>query len=650
MTLDRHYRPDVDGLRAVAVLLVVLFHAGLGCPGGFVGVDVFFVISGYLITGLILRQQRAGTFRLADFWGRRIRRIVPAACVVVFCTLLAGSLLLFPIDIDELAWSAMAQQLMLSNVFFWRYTAYFAGPADLKPLLHTWSLAVEEQFYLAYPFLLVLLGRWRPRAVAGLLGAAALASLALSEWGSHVHPSATFYLLPTRAWELLLGGLLCFVPALAPGRRVLAECLGLAGLVLIVGAALRLDTSTRFPGLAALPPCLGAALIIYASAGQPGMVGRLLSWRPVVLLGLMSYSLYLWHWPLFAFARYLLGEQLPIRATAAIIGGSLALAWLSWRFVETPFRRSLAWASPRPVLIGLVATMPALLICALVAVGTRGTVGRPAVPGSRYLAARNSKAHIHEIDARRVRHRDLPSFGDRQGRLRCLVWGDSHAMAIVPGVDAACQSRGVRGIQATHSSTAPVLEFFQFARFGLNEEAPAFNRAVVDYAVANDIDVAILSGVWSNYGREPAFERRLRQTIDELRAAGIAVAIVLDVAHHADEAPLQLARREYFQWPTHEVGVPLAAHRSRNAPSSAAIARAAYGRAVVLDPAPWFVDDRGLWRAELDGEVLYRDKAHLSIEGGLRLRPLFEQLFDSLATGPEAIQATATRSGEIRQK
>ena len=210
--IDFKYRPDVDGLRAVAVTLVLLFHAGLGFSGGFIGVDVFFVISGFLITGLILKEQESGKFSLANFWVRRIRRIIPAATVVVVAVLVAGFFILLPRDYEDLGKSAIAQQLMLSNVYFWRNTGYFDGPADLKALLHTWSLAVEEQFYLGYPFLMMLLHRFGRKVTVGALTFLGVGSLIVSVYGVEHHPSATFFLLPTRAWELLIGGLICFLP------------------------------------------------------------------------------------------------------------------------------------------------------------------------------------------------------------------------------------------------------------------------------------------------------------------------------------------------------------------------------------------------------------------------------------------------------
>jgi peptidoglycan/LPS O-acetylase OafA/YrhL len=487
-----NYRPDVDGLRAVAVLLVLLFHARIGCPGGYVGVDVFFVISGYLITGLILKQQRAGTFRLRDFWHRRIRRIVPASSVMVFATLAAGCVL-FPSDYDELAESALAQQLMLSNVYFWRNTGYFAGPADLKPLLHTWSLAVEEQFYVLYPFLLLLLGRLSPRHASRVLIGATLASFVLSEWGVRNFPSATFFLLPTRAWELLLGGLLCFTRPLGDSRRWLSLFVGVAGLCAVVVSASCFDENTQFPGTAALLPCVGAAMCIYSNSGTPNLAGRLLSLKPVVFVGLISYSLYLWHWPVLALSRYRFGEHLNRAEAVAALGVSFVLAWISWRFVERPLRCGTHTGARLRTLWGVCATVPVLIVCASLVMHFDGFPARASQDVLRYRAAQDSQGFLDEVQVDQVRSRELPRFGAAQGPRKCLIWGDSHAMSLVPGLDAACKSRGICGLQATHSSTPPLLDFVRSSQYGLDEKSPEYNRAVIELIQSEAVDVVVLS-------------------------------------------------------------------------------------------------------------------------------------------------------------
>jgi peptidoglycan/LPS O-acetylase OafA/YrhL len=282
------YRPDVDGLRALAVLTVILCHAGLGCPGGFVGVDVFFVISGFLITSLLSREISEGQFSLVAFWERRIRRIFPTIFVVVLATLIAGWFLYLPEDFLTLGKSALAQTVLLANVFFFRKTGYFEDAADTHPLLHTWSLAVEEQFYLLFPLLLFFLTRCGRKSLVGGIAFLGVGSFALSVVGSYSHPAATFYLLPSRAWELMMGALLAVLPDGRKPTRWLNEAAGLAGLGLILFSVFTYTSLTRFPGVAALPPCLGAALIIFSGRSKITLVGRGLVWRPLVFIGLIS--------------------------------------------------------------------------------------------------------------------------------------------------------------------------------------------------------------------------------------------------------------------------------------------------------------------------------------------------------------------------
>lgn len=357
---ELRYRADIDGLRAVAVILVLLFHAELGWTGGFIGVDVFFVISGFLITGLIIKQQEARTFTLRNFWVRRIRRIVPVSFVTIGCTLLIGSLVLFRADFRELTYSALAQLVMLANVFFWKQTGYFAGAAELKPLMHTWSLAVEEQFYLGYPFLLVALNRTTRTTTGRVLAVLAGSSFALSVWGVHAFPRFTFFMLPTRAWEMLLGGLIWFAPPpekLSVSRSELLSWSAIAG---ILGAGWLFDAGTPFPGLAALLPCAATALLIYVNQTRQASVARLLSAKPVVFVGLISYSLYLWHWPLLVFARY--GSSTPLTADRRllILLVSFVVAYLSFRFVETPWRKRQRFGGKRALLTATAGVLVAM--------------------------------------------------------------------------------------------------------------------------------------------------------------------------------------------------------------------------------------------------------------------------------------------------
>ena len=334
-----HYRREIDGLRALAVLPVILFHAGVpGFSGGYVGVDVFFVISGYLITALILTELDGGHFSLADFYARRARRILPALLTVILACLPLAWLWMTPNQLRDFFQSIAAVALFSSNLLFWSEDGYFATAAEEKPLLHTWSLAVEEQYYLLFP-LLMLLG-WRhargslPLAIALL----AAASFALAEWSSRHLGGEIFYLPQLRVWELMLGALAAlYLHRRAPLAGAAGAASALAGLAAIGYAVHAYHADTPFPSAWTLLPTAGTALVILGAA--PGnLAGRLLGLRALVLLGLLSYSAYLWHHPLFAFARVYQREEPSTWLLAGLGLLALGLAWLSWRYVEQPCR------------------------------------------------------------------------------------------------------------------------------------------------------------------------------------------------------------------------------------------------------------------------------------------------------------------------
>lgn len=336
-------RNDIDGLRAVAVLGVVLHHAGLAAlPGGFVGVDVFFVISGFLISRIITDGVADGSFSLAHFYERRARRILPALIPVVALSLIAGYWLLLPDDYENLGQSAVATLFFANNVLLTLTSGYWDLAATFKPLLHTWSLGVEEQFYIAYPLLaLLVLRRW-PRLFAPMLAGGIAISLLLSVTLSARQPDASFYLIHTRAWELLLGALTAWCLPRAPGPERIARMLALAGLAMIIGAMVLIDETAPYPGWRALLPCIGTALILrHGAAG--GLAQRVLGWGPLVLVGLASYSIYLWHQPLFAFSRAMSVTPPSAGVMAALTLATLIIGTASWRWIEQPFRDARVW-------------------------------------------------------------------------------------------------------------------------------------------------------------------------------------------------------------------------------------------------------------------------------------------------------------------
>ncbi len=336
------YRPEIDGLRALAVVPVILFHAGFQLfSGGFVGVDIFFVISGYLITTIILTELEAGQFSILNFYERRARRILPALFMIMAMCLPFAWLWLMPSDAKEFSESVIAVLVFASNIFFWRQSDYFDAATELKPLLHTWSLGVEEQFYVLFPMFLMLAWRLGRKRIVVLLAMMALLSLALAEYGTGRMPVATFFLLPTRGWELALGSLIAFYLKRKDRDHfppALYQILSLTGLGLVIYGILAFTRETPFPGLSALIPTVGAGLIILCALPET-LVGRLLTNRVLVGIGLVSYSAYLWHQPLLSFARHRSLTEPSDFVIAGLVVLTFGLAYLTWRYVEVPFRR-----------------------------------------------------------------------------------------------------------------------------------------------------------------------------------------------------------------------------------------------------------------------------------------------------------------------
>lgn len=483
----------------MAILVVVLFHAGVPfVPGGFVGVDVFFVISGYLIASIIRAELEDGSFSLAGFFERRARRILPALVVMIAIALVAGWLMLLPSAFQSFATSALAALLSVSNFWFWREAGnYFAERNDATPLLHTWSLGVEEQFYLIVPLLLLAMFRWR----RSWLPAVAVVSVAvLFVAGAYVawsRPAAGFYLVPFRAWELGIGVLLAVVPLPLLRSRWWRETLAAAGLAAILGAALLYTEGTPFPGVTALLPTLGAAALIYAGTSGESAAGRLLSVRPMVLVGLISYSLYLWHWPILVFLQFFLvrSDLAPVQAAAAVAVSFLAAA-VSWRFIERPFRRR-TWLSRRTVLWTSVGGVGALAaVSALVLVG-KGVPERfspelqPLVAlleGARGMGPECSTSPFAEQGSCR--------FGAEGVEPTVLLWGDSHAGAMRPAIDGAARMAGVAGLVAWSPACPPVLGLVQADR----PDCLGFNDGVLgELRRRTAIRTVILDGRWARW-------------------------------------------------------------------------------------------------------------------------------------------------------
>jgi peptidoglycan/LPS O-acetylase OafA/YrhL len=434
------YRPDIDGLRALAVLPVVFYHAGVpGFGGGFVGVDVFFVISGFLITSVIQRSIDQGGFSYATFYERRFRRIFPALFVLLLVTTAVSAIFFEPHDFEKLGESVLAMSLFVSNVFLWRSggpSGYFDNGAATTPLLHTWSLSVEEQFYILFPPALALLNRFFRKRTVAVVAAVGFASFLLSVWGVSHKPQATFYLMPTRAWELFLGALLALGAFPPLNCRLARELLAAVGLGLLSFAVIAFDKSTPFPGPSALLPCLGAFAILYAGAHGGSVINSLLGRQPLLFVGVISYSLYLWHWPVLVMFRYVLAAgHLGAVATGVALATSSVLAVLSFELVESPFRQASFLGRRRVLALAFAASATAAAV-GLGIVVDAGVAERFSAPTRDLLAlnyARKSDWR-EECGNWKVSAMTYCEIGPLDKK-RLMFWGDSHIQQLWPLVE-----------------------------------------------------------------------------------------------------------------------------------------------------------------------------------------------------------------------
>ncbi len=559
-TLD--YRPDLDGLRAVAVLPVILFHLGFPhTPGGFVGVDVFFVLSGYLITRQIAIELSEGRFSLLDFYDRRMRRLLPALFAMLIGSTTLALIVLLPRDLDDFGESLVAAVFSISNFYFWTASGYFAPAAETMPLLHTWSLAVEEQFYLLFPPLMLLLWRIRSANAWRTLAILALISFVASIWATRAAPEAGFYLLPMRAWELLLGSLLALAPNFTPASLRQRNAAAGFGLLAIGAAIVAFDTSTPFPGMAAALPCLGAALVIWS--GQPSplagvnadvepspLVLRLLSLPPLVFIGLISYSLYLWHWPLIVLGGQWTTTLSSPTSTALIVGATFAIASASWRFIEQPLRRGTSLWTTR----GLRVRSSGVLVALLALVGLTLDIGdgfpwlQPksvlaVVDDARDRSPLRERCHFEQSEQGRRGFAETCAFGDASGR-KIVVLGDSHGAELSYALSQVAQERHFHVRQITASGCPPLLGLALARRPGCTDHN---NKMVGALAESPPSTILIVASYFNQRGRTSEWPdeswRALERSVSTLRKFGHDVVLLGGwPPHPGGDLPHVLAR------------------------------------------------------------------------------------------------------------
>jgi len=838
---------------------VVFYHAGLGLPGGYVGVDVFFVISGYLITGLILKDLERGTFSLAIFWERRIRRIFPALAVMVSVTMVVGWILLLPDDLAKLGASVIAQSLMVSNFYFWRTTNYFGGANEEKPLLHTWSLAVEEQFYLIFPVGLMAIwsffnyrlkktgttnytnrhekgeeefttedtesteghtglrpgsragasesdllanklavspvsespnssadgpasaldsGHWAldsaPEALARdsentsltrsasipasvlragqremgsaegnqlddsevflrgqsqtglqmefqktsnirfanaldtsgrssssvlisdisgkssgaldagrppldsasptlatsyspldtstpvehrrwalfwIFAAVSLVSLGISIWGVKAQPFATFFLLPTRAWELLLGSMLAVLPGTVVIRSAhLRELLSMVGLAGILGPVFFYGEQTPFPGLAALLPCLGTAMLIWANAptseaNSQGWIARWLAWRPMVFIGLISYSLYLWHWPVICFTSYWAVSDFTLFEKLGLVALSIILALISWKFIERPFRKKLKILT-RPRIFTLAGVSTAIVLAGGLAFQLNG--GFPSrLPDSVVSVLENlrqDEARRHKfaflapniIDYSQDHLNSLPRIGAQDPRIPIsfAVLGDSHAQVSMAMFDELAKKHQKSGVAITHQGTPPLLGWNITQSGGAKNPAALWNAAFEFIQTKNIRDVFLI-GYWPSYDHQETTRLSI-ETITKFSNAGINSWLLHGAPVYKYNVARMYLKNMYFNriFQFQETFTP----RDEYLQTHKTIFQSLYKKFPnrVIDCSLIFLNHKdGKFRVTLNNQLLYFDSNHLTLAGNQAaylssLETTFSQNSDSL--------------------
>jgi peptidoglycan/LPS O-acetylase OafA/YrhL len=625
----KNYRPEIDGLRAVAVISVVLFHAGFPPAGGFLGVDVFFVISGYVITRQLLRD--GASFSLARFYERRARRILPALLTVLLATSLLAYFALPPGPLIEFSHSVIAALLFVANIFFWKSANYFSEPSELTPLLHLWSLSVEEQFYLVFPLLLVGLRRFRPGAAGIAIAGIGIASIYSAMIYRHTDAAAVFYLAHFRAWQLAAGAFIAWREH-GTGRSESGIGAGL-GLGVVIATIFLADRSHAFAG--SLAATAGSAAVVQFGGGRTWS-SRLLSLRPVVGVGLISYSFYLWHQPLFALARSYAINAPPRPIFAALILISAALATATYRLIESPARRRWALKSFMPITTGAVCTV---LACVAVA-----SSGAPWCYNAQAIAILNASPErgVAYRDGRSCRRpiNDACIIGNPDVQPSFAVLGDSHAETLTDPLSDLLRDRGVSAFVFTNAGCPYLLGVHEVSGTEhCAEKTEADTQALFDRNIKNviindrlaayiygafdngeggaepyKIDAVVPSGFKPNDpARLPVIKAALLDTLKRLLDAGITVYYILPVPEVGWHVPRTVVKTivRGEPPPTTKLDAYLVRHRLM------------IDIAAELNSNPRFVSlfphellcSSGRCDTVRAGEILYTDYDHLSREG-----------------------------------
>lgn len=674
------YRRDIDGLRAVAVMGVVLYHFGLGgLTGGFAGVDVFFVISGFLIGGIILDERDAGIFRYRTFYMRRLRRILPALVAMMLLITPIAALIMSPNELRYFGGGALSALLFLSNIWFYFRIDYFNPGAALDPLVHTWSLGVEEQFYIVVPLILMMLGAGQKRLTWIVVGLIAVASLALMSAHYQLYRSASFYMIQYRAWELAAGVLaaLALRSGVAQVSGAIASALSTLGLVMVLAAIAVMPESASWPGPWTVVPVLGTALVLLFG-GRPSPATWVLSLPFMVGIGLISYSLYLWHQPLHSLTVLALREEtlaLPVRL--ALLAAALGAAWVSWRFVERPYRNG---ALETPAGRGILTAGVVLLF--VFAVGGHITKGYPQrMPAAAQAAIQfeDSEPPTYKrcagrrLDGDKLNPNDACTHGDETAVPTIAIWGDSHAASLAQPLGLAIAPEGLALKEFTLGGCPPipdVINILQMTNTTVrkSESCSDYTAAVRDFILSDpDLKTVVLFAYWNNYterrdfdagngrvktdklysvpvGASPdmpeaerlaALQERLTALVVQLRAAGKSVLVVDPMPEAPFEVPQTYAWALWKDRVTKaDTSIPKAAFDDYSQAARAMLDALTQEQGLFrLDASDRLCDDTDCALVAPDGEVLYRDGNHLSLPGAARVVPEIAAKIAEIAKG-----------------
>lgn len=663
------YRRDIDGLRAFAILSVILYHYGVpGFDGGFAGVDIFFVISGFLITGHIADEIGASRFSLLSFYERRVRRIFPALFFMITLVLLAAVAVQFPPDFARFTGLAIYVIPFLANIKIYHVAGAYSGAfAQSVPLLHTWSLAIEEQFYLLFPALMLVIDRfvWRRRWL--IFAFLAVFSLLLCVVAARIAPLAAFYLLPFRAWELLTGALLAVGKFPPPQNPKLRSVLALVGLAMIAASDALLSNRTPFPSEYALLPCIGATLILYAACNSAQVVGRVLDNPVAVRIGLWSYSLYLFHWPLLVLAKYYAFEPLSFSARGLLLVMTFVLAALSWRFIEQPFRGGSKLFS-RSQLYTLAVAAGIVLMLATTALQLSYSNPNRYTVRERGLFPVFTKAQIGcwDIPPEEIELRPLCKLGDATAPIKAILWGDSHAQALIPAVDAAFRKHHEAVTFGGQGGCPPLLDV-QFGYFrpisshvalatlaavglGPRKDCESHNDAVLHWVARHQIPTVILAGHWITYantgavdpnlaltdtqipdnGMQPdsaaIFERGLARLLMALQRLHVRVFILDDAPQVKFAVPYAVASANRLN-EHREFGITRTSYNAQQLTVTRIFAELQRKYPFEILRPEDFLCAGGACAVVRDGRSLYLDSEHLSPAGALIVQPAFETIW-----------------------